>query len=215
MMSNESLPAAVAIPQHCNTVMVCGHGRCGSSLVMQMLQAGGFPVFGEYPAFEPEEVGFDRNSDILLSLISGRAAKILDPQYTQWGDLSNVFVVWMDRDRNEQARSHVKLLRTLGQMEVSDSVVRSMSQGYGKDTSKALNRLSASGAHVMRMTFEFLLSNPYEGAESIARHIHADLDIEKMAATVIRRHPSCMPDMDIELSLVSQGAMNIATPQAK
>lgn len=35
-----------------HTIIVTGFG--GSSLVMQMLEAGGVPVTGEYPAFEHE-----------------------------------------------------------------------------------------------------------------------------------------------------------------
>ena len=54
------------------TVFVCGHGRCGSSMVMQMLDAGGFPCFGEYPAYEPEEVGMKHGTASTKNESQGR-----------------------------------------------------------------------------------------------------------------------------------------------
>lgn len=60
-------------------VLVCGLGRCGSSVTMQMLQAGGYQTFGDWPDFEPEEAGSSRNIPHLLSLIDTSAVKILDP----------------------------------------------------------------------------------------------------------------------------------------
>lgn len=36
-------------------ILVCGFGRCGSSLVMQMLDVGGLPVVGSFPDYERAE----------------------------------------------------------------------------------------------------------------------------------------------------------------
>ena len=54
-------------------LLICGHGRCGSSLVMQMLAAGGVKCAGKYPDFEPDEVIPARFSAVIF-VRSERAA---------------------------------------------------------------------------------------------------------------------------------------------
>ena len=60
-----------------STVIVSGLGRCGTSLVMQMLAAGGIDCYGPFPAYEPEGLGMGRDLPSLLAL--RKAFKLLDP----------------------------------------------------------------------------------------------------------------------------------------
>ena len=186
------------------TVMVCGHGRCGSSLVMQMLHAGGYPCFGEGPGFEPEEVSFDRDPVTLLPLIDGKAAKILDPQRTEWPDLMNARVIWLDRDRTEQAKSQVKFLCQVAGIDVPQGTAKRFSQSYGPDTARAMGAFWDIGILPLRVRFESILMFRYEEARRIADHVGGNLDIEAMAGVVIGRHPACRPDIAIELHLIDQ-----------
>lgn len=180
------------------TVLVCGHGRCGSSLVMQMMQAGGYPCFGNFPAFEPKETGFDRDINSLLKLIEGHSAKIIDPQINEWTDLKGVCVVWLSRDRNEQAASQLKFLRIIGGINAPPGSKRQFSKSYGPDTAEALRRLTKAGATVLRLQFEAILANPWSAAASIRNFVGVSMDVEAMAACRIERHPACQEGLDIE-----------------
>ena len=58
------------------TILILGLARSGTSLLMQMLEAGGYPCFGEGPGFEP-----CMPDDIPWNEVKGKAVKVLDPQY--------------------------------------------------------------------------------------------------------------------------------------
>lgn len=105
------------------TVIVAGFGRCGSSLVMQMLHAAGFPVTGEYPSFERDEYNTGG-----LSPPAG-ASKILNLECNpppagayRW--------VWLDRSPAQQAKSQAKFLLELSGIRMSRRDVRRMACGY-------------------------------------------------------------------------------------
>ncbi len=186
------------------TVFVCGHGRCGSSLMMQMLQAGGYPIFGEFPAFEPEEVGFERKPETLLPLIEGRAAKILDPQLTRWPDSMDVAVIWLDRDRNEQGRSQVKFMRACGMSMIPTNAWKRLAASYGADTAAALRLFRDRGIEPLRISFDELVVSPFVSADRIASHLGVKLDEVAMCQAVIRRQPRCQEGMEIEFELLSR-----------
>ena len=147
---------------------------------MQMMEAGGYPCFGEFPAFEPEETGFDRQLDTLLHLIEGRAAKIIDPQINDWPDLHGVCVIWLSRDRNEQAASQLTFLRLIGGINPPPGTKRNFSKSYGPDTAEALRRLTKAGATVLQLQFEAILANPWNSADSIRSFVGVPMDVEKM-----------------------------------
>lgn len=175
-----------------------------------MLQSGGYPVFGEFPAFEPEETGFDRDPATLLPLIKGKAAKIIDPHLTKWPDMPNVRVIWLDRDRTEQAKSQVKFLRLIGGLSVPNSAIKAFSRSYGEDTAVCMAMFVELGIAPLRLRFESILGNPWSAAEAIKSHIGADwLNSEYMAGSVIRRRPGCQEGMDIEMSLCSASPQEI------
>ena len=184
------------------TVFVCGHGRCGSSLVLQMIQAGGFPVFGDYPAFEPNEVSLDRTERALMPLVAGKACKILEPHLTAWTDLSGVTAIWLDRDIREQAHSQVKFMRIVGGFSLPENGWKALRDSYGPDTSAGIGRLLSAGAAVKRLSFENLLAEPAACARLIAEWIGVPMDWHAMAAQVIDRPSKCQPGVDIELSLI-------------
>ena len=88
--------------------IVSGFGRCGSSLVMQMLEAGGMPCSGEYPAFE-DEAGNLLLADMLsldyMQTLEGKAVKLLDPHRGKIPKGPEYHVLGCSRDYGEQARS--------------------------------------------------------------------------------------------------------------
>ena len=185
-------------------VFVCGSGRCGSSLVMQMLQAGGYPCLGEFPAFEPDEVGFPRSMSDLFAKCSTMAAKILDPHRTPDWPKIPVSVIWLDRNRDEQAKSMLKMARYFG--ETFTVKRRALAASLREDRKKAFALFAENdNAHVLELSFERILMMPATASETIATFLDADLDLAAMERAVIKRAPACRPDMEIEFEAVKAG----------
>ena len=182
------------IPEVQPPVVVSGFGRCGSSLVMQMLHAAGFPVTGDYPSFECEEYNMG-----VVPPPAG-ASKILNLDCTpppggpyRW--------IWLDRSPTQQAKSQAKLLRELAGIRMSRQKVRAMACSYApgrQDSFKAMRRL---GGPILVLSFEGLVSNPRNAAESIAAFVSCG-NIEEMAGVVRKRGPECLPYL-LEAELVS------------
>ena len=194
-------------------VLVCGFGRCGTSMLMQMLQAGGMPVVGDYPAFEVEEVnevtlGGALDADWLRS-IDGSALKVLDPQN---GDLPRGFdyvVLWLNRDHREQARSQAKFLQTMAGIPVDRDDRRALQKSYAKDMPKAIKVFRNAGVReVFGLTFEAILARPLDEATKIATYLRplVILDPRRMASVVLARSPKCMPDLSVELGMIAAGS---------
>ena len=179
-------------------VIVAGLGRCGTSLVMQMLAAGGVPCIGRFPAFEEHDP----------RVLGGRAVKWLDPHRNPLRVPldARYKCIWLGRDPHEQAASQRKFLRLVAGVEshaTDEAWVRSLRD----ETGDALRRVPMPR---LITTFEAVIERPRATAVMIAdflgRHFRP-LDIDAMAACVIKRGPECQPGMDIEanLSRVAEG----------
>lgn len=187
-----------------SVVLACGLGRCGSSLTMQMLQAGGMKVLGDYPAFEPEAVSIGCDMRTLLPRIDGMAAKILDPHRAHWPDsLDAVKVIWLDRDRRQQAKSQVKMLQQMGGFAVPSQAWRGMAASLISDRALCLKVLLDRGAHVSFFRFENILADPKREAVRMNQFV-GGLDADAMAKQVLPRDPRCRPDLSIEISLCEE-----------
>lgn len=194
-------------------VLVCGFGRCGTSMLMQMLQAGGMPVVGNYPAFEVEQVneiilGGTFDPDWLRS-IDGRAVKVLDPQNGHLPRRAEYVVLWLDRDHKEQARSQAKFLRALTGIPVDRNDIRGLARSYAADMPKAMRVFRDAGVkEVLGLRFETILASPTVAAMEIAYYLRpiAMLDVDRMASVVLKRSPECRPDLGIEVGMVAAGS---------
>lgn len=81
-------------------IMVAGLARCGSSLMMQILDAGGYPCFGDFPDFEREYMPPGKKCI---------AFKVLQPML-QPNRYDPSWVIWLDREVEDQAQSMVKYM---------------------------------------------------------------------------------------------------------
>ncbi len=187
---------------------VCGFGRCGTSLVMQMLEAGGMPVTGPWPSFEDEHTlkvmdGGEISADWLASK-AGHAVKVLDPHR---GTIPRgpCRAIWLDRDPDEQAKSQAKFLETTIHISIGREERRRLAKSYRDDRPAAFKVLRAAGARqILELRFEELLSAPASVATRIATHCSPELNIARMAAAVRRTSPECAPDMAMELALMAE-----------
>lgn len=163
---------------------VCGLGRCGSSALMHMLAMGGVPVAGEWPAYEPEELGGVR-------LLEGHAVKILrlhqGAQRPHWA-------IWLDRDHKQQA---VSAWRFLGR-EPSRTEVRAMMGTLRRERSVCHRILNTVGAEVLRVCFEDIIQSPWTVAVRVRQFAYMALGVEAspeaMVAAVHRRSPAALQD---------------------
>lgn len=179
---------------------VCGYGRCGSTMVMMMLVAGGMtPV--DMDGTPPHELPDIRQA--WHRPLAGQAVKLLDsalyfgiPPAPAWR------FVWLDRNTREQAKSHAKFLAALDVIPPGDraGAARRFEASYRRDRSRVLDLLGAAG-EVLVLTYEQVLADPAGGASRL-REVWPDLDVAGAASVVHKRDGRCRPDLSVETSMV-------------
>lgn len=184
--------------------LVSGFGRCGSSLVMQMLEAAGLPMTGEYPAFEDMiATDLDASLDKWLRR-DGAAVKLLDPQRHNGPRGIPCRVIWLDRDPTEQAKSQLKFGRLLGIPGWNSTSVAALAASYRKDRPEAVKRLSTWATEGMiTMTFESIITQPDAAAEMLNAFLQTNC-AHQMADIVRPRPVQALPDLGLELSLIAE-----------
>lgn len=192
-------------------IIVSGLGRCGSSLVMQMLAAAGVPHVGTFPDFEDMAVNPPAVTRAVLEALEPCALKVLDPHRA--GPIFaglNAVVVWLDRDRIEQAASQIKLARFARTGEVPPRAtrreVRAMASVLDSDRTKS--RAVLSPLQSIRISYENLIHEPLLIAHWLAdrlAEVGYSLDPEVMAACVHKSTAVCAPGLGMEAALVASG----------
>ena len=192
-------------------VIVAGLGRCGTTLTMNMLVAGGIPGVGSAPAYEPPEI--QNPTAEWLDAQAGHALKILDPHVAGVPRMSLTSaprrVIWIDRDVRQQTRSQAKMaVAMLGVPPLNRHALLRWEASLHGDRRDARRALIAAGCTIKReFRFEQLLADPETVARKLAdwlRPDFGDLDEVAMASVVIPRPPQCAPDMSLELRLIQQ-----------
>ena len=188
-------------------VLVCGFPRCGSSLVMQMLAAGGLPCVGRYPAFEEPAHVYPGDLDAAwFSAQVGRAVKVLDPINARPPGGVRYRAIWLDRDLGEQTKSWSKFGQGVGLLDspLARPARRALAASFVRDRPRSLRLLESLGAATYLLTFESILGHPERSAYAIDMHLGGGLDVAKMAAVPLKRDAACRPDMAIELALIAR-----------
>lgn len=178
------------------TLIVCGHGRCGTSLVMQMLNEGGFATTGEHPAFEVMEY---QEGDANLPL--NKAVKIIDPHRIKIKK-GNYKWIWINRDHKQQAKSMVKFLAGFAGLNLPNSAWKDIASSYRQDTKDCVKKIKILGGKALILNFEDILKFPIENAKCIQELI-GNLDAEK-AASVVKQRTSKNYNGFLEAELTKQ-----------
>jgi hypothetical protein len=192
------------------TIIVSGLGRCGSSLLMQMLFLSGLRCAGSFPDFEQE--GLSPGDTVAAEWArSFDAVKIIAPNYFQIEPMAGCVVVWLDRMLREQAKSHVKMLRAAGVDHGRDSVnAIALRLAVDREQSLAL----FDGLPLLRITFESLIRCPRIVSTTIAdfASVHGiSLDVDRMVSAPRRRGRTdyrCAPDLSMEARLLEESRAN-------
>lgn len=183
--------------------IIAGFGRCGSSLVMQMLHAAGYETTGEYPAFEDIRATALPYENRWLEEVEGKALKVIDPHRCQLPIDHDYKIIWLDRKPIEQAKSQMKLFSTLTSIKTTRKDIIAIAKSYKRDKPICLKLLKKLGP-VLSMSFENLILSPIISAEKINSFLGDELDYLEMAKVVIGRPVFCMPGMDIEIQLIKE-----------
>lgn len=179
------------------TIGVCGFGRCGSSMVMEMLYRGGIPLVAGTQPISRELPDLERVADLTPEDLAGRAVKLLDyhtraplPQAQQWR------FVWIDRNAMEQARSTAKFLKGIAGIRLPAGSTRDLARSYRRDRDPALARLRSVGTVVV-LNYERVLNDPLHAALTLKR-IAPTLQVMPAAEAVHHRDPQCAVGLDFE-----------------
>ena len=180
------------------TIIVAGLGRCGTSMLMQMLHRGGMDCIGQWPDFEVPEVR-ERVTPAFIEASRGKAVKVLDPHRV--GLPGDVRVIWLDRDHRQQARSQAKFLAAMAGIAVDREGRRRMAASLVRDTHAAMGVIGSRP--VMRMRFEQVLADPLMAAVWLGEFTRAPgFDVGAAARAVRPRGPACAPDLAMEMMLM-------------
>lgn len=182
-------------------ILVSGLGRCGTSLLMQMLSAGGWPVFepaeSTWPAFEHHAInkglrGVPAGATGLLKWIDPHRVK---PPKSLRGS------VFLTRDSKQQARSAFKLMG----VRATRLEVEAMAESYRRDKAIARQVLAARGP-VCDLTFERLVLSPRQSLEKISAWLEEPLDFVNAIVQLRPRETGveCLPYLIEERLLAEQ-----------
>lgn len=178
-------------------VVVSGLARCGSSMTMQMLNAGGMKCFGQSPAWEDTRVcDLPREHNWLGGTLGG-AVKILDPLTFTPPRGYNYRVIWLDRDTREQAKSWVKLERKLAEEEnrIPEWTRRDVPRIRDMINSlrtRSVTLLNCIAVATLAIRFEWILKTPDVAADKINVFVGGGLDVRLMSSVVVKRRPECL-----------------------
>ncbi len=188
----------VAVPQRLSentpVVIVSGLPRSGTSLMMQMLHAGGLPILSDdqrppdannprgYFEFAPVRRLADAGAPWMESA-RGYGLKVISPLLVYLPTGFEYAVIFMQRDLDEIVRSQRSMLARLGQDVTRFDVAKSRAE-YEQHLSAVRLWLNRQGnVRVLEVAYRAVIDSPQEIAERVSQFV-GHLDVDAMAAVV-------------------------------
>src|ERR1700687_5966338 len=174
--------------------IVSGLPRSGTSLMMQMLAAGGVPILsdGERRAdidnprgyLEWERIKQLPKDPACIAEAEGKAVKVISQLLLSLPPQHEYLVIFMQRPLPEVMASQDEMLRRRGTFDpaAENSCGARAFQGHVSDVYGWLN--GKPHVKVSRVQYHAVLREPKETAESIPEYLEIPLDVEAMARQV-------------------------------
>ncbi|MFM8331348.1 MAG: alkaline phosphatase family protein [Candidatus Methylumidiphilus sp.] len=193
-----ALSTDAALPKlHGETVVVSGLPRSGTSMLMQMLAAGGLPVLtdGEREADDSNPRGYleleavkqlGRTADLAwLDDAQGKAIKVVAPLLPHLPLKHHYRIVFMERPLQEIVASQTAMLERLGKTGGKLSE-RQLAAAYLKQVDAVRGILSAHAdrVSVLAVSYHAALADPAAAAALLNRFLGGGLDEAAMAQAV-------------------------------
>lgn len=174
--------------------IVSGLPRSGTSLMMQMLAAGGVPMLsdGERRADKDNPKGYlewERVKQLpkdprLIAEGEGKAVKVISQLLLSLPATHEYRIIFMQRPLAEVLASQEEMLKRRGTQDpsVNPAVIKQAFQNHLYDVNTWLN--GKANVRVLRMPYHRVLEEPRVVAQEIAKFLDRPLDVEAMAAQV-------------------------------
>ncbi len=174
--------------------VVSGLPRSGTSLMMQMLGAGGMPILsdGERRAdvdnprgyLEWERIKQLPKDPASIAEAEGKAVKVISQLLLSLPPQHEYRVIFMQRPLPEVMASQDEMLRRRGNFDPGEdhSVVARAFQDHLSDVYAWLH--GKAHVRVSRVQYHAVLRAPKETAETVARFLEVPLDVEAMVRQV-------------------------------
>lgn len=174
--------------------LVTGLPRSGTSMLMQMLAAGGVPPLtdgirgadDDNPRgyLELEAVKELARDASCLDEAGGKLLKVVLPLLPYLPEKYRYHVVLIERDMDEILASQAVMLERLGRDATAADPAK-LRLAYGRLLRTTRDRLAGHpGMRALRVSHRWLLANPMAGAEALSGFLGGNLDVARMAAAV-------------------------------
>jgi hypothetical protein len=182
-------------------ILVSGLPRSGTSMVMQMLEAGGVEILsdGERGAdddnprgyYELEAVKATKSDPSWLQRAPGKAVKLISQLLYDLPEGTSCKVIFLRREMGEILASQRKMLRRRngGESETDDAEMARIFETHLKDVLAWAAR--RDGLELLEVWHGHVLRDPGQVAEEVERFLRRDLNVEAMASVVdggLHRH---------------------------
>ncbi len=174
--------------------IVSGLPRSGTSLLMQMLKAGGMDVLIDeqriadndnprgYLEYEP--VKYMRSNADWMPLAAGKAVKVIHALLPNLPSEFNYKVVFVNRDISEVVASQAKMLARAGRMGAQLPPEKLMSI-FAAERDRILNWVKEKDyITLIDCNYRELIENPLDKAKDIADFLGLELDCQAMTDAV-------------------------------
>lgn len=173
--------------------IVSGLPRSGTSLLMQMLNAGGYPVLCDDQRradednprgyFEDARVRRLEHDNSWLAEAEGKALKVVSPLLSALPRGFTYRLLFVQRALDEVLRSQAQMLARSGRGDAGqDSAMRTHFERH----LHAVETWIVQQPHISRLTLNHseIMAAPLHAAEQVAQFLESDLNLDRMAAIV-------------------------------
>lgn len=189
-------------------LFVAGFGRCGTTMMMTMLDRGGIQCAGPRPDYEVDQMAPGGPDLEWVRAQSGKAVKWISPLYTpiRPADLEHIpaAIIYMQRNLREMAASQVKFLGSMISVNARHAR-RVMAANMQKEEPAQEAMLNKLGT-VYHFTFEWVIAHPRDAAQKLAAIVSHEFglnfDVEAAGRVPLSRDPRCAPDLSIEAGML-------------